>query len=74
LVQDLEAVPLAIVLAAGRLRHMSLQELAERGGVAVTPTARGAAGGKGRKMLSWLKRRREKLTRVDAKASACLRL
>jgi predicted ATPase len=30
LVQDLEAVPLAIVLAAGRLRHMSLQELAER--------------------------------------------
>lgn len=27
LVQDLEAVPLAIVLAAGRLRHLSLEEL-----------------------------------------------
>ena len=30
LIQDLEGVPLAIVLAAGRLRHMSIQELAER--------------------------------------------
>lgn len=30
IVHDLEAVPLAIVLAAGRLRHMSLEELAER--------------------------------------------
>jgi predicted ATPase len=30
LIEDLEAVPLAIVLAAGRLRHMSLEQLAER--------------------------------------------
>jgi predicted ATPase len=30
LVEDLEGVPLAIVLAAGRLRHMSIEELASR--------------------------------------------